>query len=53
MNAGVSASHRIPRPPALGDHSLFDEGVVFFGSEISHPPQHIHADDSRDDFENG
>jgi hypothetical protein len=24
----------------IGDHSLLDETVVFFGSEISHPPDH-------------
>ncbi len=24
----------------LGDHSLLDESVVFFGSELSHPPDH-------------
>jgi hypothetical protein len=24
----------------MGGHSLLDESVVFFGSELSHPPDH-------------
>ncbi|HEX9619050.1 MAG TPA: DUF1552 domain-containing protein [Polyangiaceae bacterium] len=28
----------------MGGHSLLDESVVFFGSEISHPPEHTKTD---------
>jgi hypothetical protein len=28
----------------LGDHSLLDESVVFFGSEVSHPATHVKTD---------